>query len=203
MHKKRIRQSPKLPAGERRGQLLEAAHELFLKQGYRATTIDQIAKEAGLTKGAVYFHFATKEDILMAFVQEIIDGHQAALGSLAGRRLAPAQLLLELHRIDCQMPLPEARRNLTLLAEVIMIPRFRKKINTAYERSVEAMADCLDPAYGRTRGERLRMIELVHALYDGINFAGLIHPEIGNFHRQVETFAKATCPQTKRNRKKQ
>ncbi len=57
--KKRIRQSPKRPAGERRDQLLRAAHELFLRQGYRATSTDEIARRAGLTKGAFYFHFAS------------------------------------------------------------------------------------------------------------------------------------------------
>ena len=51
--RKRIRQSPKLPAGERREQLLKAAQELFLKYGYQATSIEEIARSAGVTKNPI------------------------------------------------------------------------------------------------------------------------------------------------------
>ncbi len=199
--RKRIKQSPKLPAEERREQLLLAAHELFAKQGYRATGTDEIAKRAGLTKGALYFHFASKEEILLAMVKEIIEGHSRTMDKLAGRRLTPAELLVELRQIDCQMPMPEARRNLHLIAEVIQIPRVLKVINAAYERSVRQLAECLDPAYGRTLEERRRLVELLHALYDGINFAGMIHPQLGDLDRQVETLARLTKKTRKRERK--
>ena len=199
--RKRIKQSPKLPAEERREQLLLAAHELFAKKGYRATGTDEIAKKAGLTKGALYFHFASKEEILLAMVKEIIGGHARTMEILAGRKLTPAGLLMELRQIDCKMPMPEARRNLQLIAEVIQVPRVLKLINAAYERSVLQMAECLDPAYGRTIGERRRLVELIHALYDGINFAGLIHPQLGDLDRQVETLAKLTTKTARRKRK--
>ena len=44
--------------------LLAAAQKLFVSQGFRQTTVDQIAKSAKLTKGAVYFHFESKTEIL-------------------------------------------------------------------------------------------------------------------------------------------
>lgn len=47
---------------------MEVAKELFLKQGYENTTLDEIAKQSGFTKGAIYHHFKSKEELLEAFV---------------------------------------------------------------------------------------------------------------------------------------
>lgn len=46
-----------------RTQILEAALDLFSRQGYRATSVRDIASEAGLSTGNVYHHFADKESI--------------------------------------------------------------------------------------------------------------------------------------------
>jgi AcrR family transcriptional regulator len=48
-----------------RAQLTEAADRLFRRQGYGATTLEQIADEAGVTKGAVYSNYASKEDLFL------------------------------------------------------------------------------------------------------------------------------------------
>jgi AcrR family transcriptional regulator len=50
--------------------ILNSAIGLFVRNGYRATTIDQIAAKAGLTKGAIYFYFKTKEAILVTLLEQ-------------------------------------------------------------------------------------------------------------------------------------
>lgn len=45
--------------------ILACAIDLFVRDGYRATTVDAIAAKAGLTKGAVYFYFKTKDSIVL------------------------------------------------------------------------------------------------------------------------------------------
>jgi AcrR family transcriptional regulator len=54
---------------ERREQILEAAVRLWTGHGFEATTLDAIAREAGIAKGTVYLYFATKEDLLAAAVE--------------------------------------------------------------------------------------------------------------------------------------
>lgn len=49
--------------------VLLAAEELFVRQGYRSTTVDQISAAAGLTKGAIYFHFEDKASVLLALIE--------------------------------------------------------------------------------------------------------------------------------------
>jgi AcrR family transcriptional regulator len=49
-----------------RSLLLDAAEEVFAEKGFTTATLDDIAYAAGYTKGAIYKHFATKEDLFLA-----------------------------------------------------------------------------------------------------------------------------------------
>ena len=53
-----------------KAELLRAANRLFLKNGFVATSLAEIAEEAGLTKGAVYSNFASKEDLFLAVLED-------------------------------------------------------------------------------------------------------------------------------------
>ncbi|MCA9128180.1 MAG: TetR/AcrR family transcriptional regulator [Planctomycetales bacterium] len=53
-------------AADSRGNLVQAATELMRKQGYVATTVDQICAEAGVTKGAFFHHFKSKQELAAA-----------------------------------------------------------------------------------------------------------------------------------------
>lgn len=53
-----------------RSQLLDAAAKLFCKQGVGRTSLDDIATSAGVTRGAVYWHFKNKDNILEALWEE-------------------------------------------------------------------------------------------------------------------------------------
>jgi AcrR family transcriptional regulator len=54
---------------DRIGELLDAALRVFAKQGYRKTRLDDIADEAGVTKGTIYHYFDTKEALLLRVVE--------------------------------------------------------------------------------------------------------------------------------------
>src|SRR2546430_10679884 len=53
-----------------RKSLLRAAVDCFARLGYQGTTIDRIARDAGVTKGAVYYHFRDKEQLLFEAVKD-------------------------------------------------------------------------------------------------------------------------------------
>jgi AcrR family transcriptional regulator len=50
-----------MPAGERRAAILDAAMNVFADRGYHASSIDEIAREAGVSKALIYEHFASKQ----------------------------------------------------------------------------------------------------------------------------------------------
>jgi AcrR family transcriptional regulator len=56
-----------------RDELLEAALRVFARRGYGQAGVDEIAAEAGYSKGALYWHFSGKEELLMALLEERID----------------------------------------------------------------------------------------------------------------------------------
>ena len=58
-------------------QVLAAALKLFVSRGYTATSIDDIAKEAGLTKGAVYFYFKGKSALILELLVQSGELYQA------------------------------------------------------------------------------------------------------------------------------
>ena len=49
-----------------RSLLLDAAEEVFAEKGFTPASLDDIARAAGYTKGAIYKHFSTKEDLFLA-----------------------------------------------------------------------------------------------------------------------------------------
>src|SRR6266496_1923487 len=60
---------PKIsPAHEqhRRDQILAAATACFARQGYHATSMDDVVRESGLSVGAIYTYFSSKEDLFVA-----------------------------------------------------------------------------------------------------------------------------------------
>ena len=56
-----------------RSAIISAALELFAKKGFSATTADEIAKKAKVSKGLIFSHFLTKENILLAILDDEID----------------------------------------------------------------------------------------------------------------------------------
>ena len=56
-----------------RAELLDAAERLFSEQGFHATSVDQVADDAGYTKGAVYSNFVSKEDLFFAVYERRVD----------------------------------------------------------------------------------------------------------------------------------
>ncbi|MDN7131741.1 TetR family transcriptional regulator [Halomonas sp. MC140] len=61
----------KAEAEATREALLHAAEEVFFAKGVARTSLEQIARHAGLTRGAVYWHFKNKGDLFMALVEQV------------------------------------------------------------------------------------------------------------------------------------
>ena len=81
-----------------RTRLLDAAEALVNRQGFAASSVEQIIEEAGVTKGTFFYHFKTKNDLARALIDRFAAGDQEVLRSSMGRaeKLAddPLQQLL-------------------------------------------------------------------------------------------------------------
>jgi AcrR family transcriptional regulator len=67
--------------------ILDAAEVLFRKQGFAATTLDEIAAAADVSVGSVYVHFTTKAGLYLALVERALDLNEAAMAQVAAAGL--------------------------------------------------------------------------------------------------------------------
>ncbi len=81
---------------ERAEQILTAARQCFLENGYFATKMDAIARESGLSKGGVYFHFDSKRDIFRALVQEEYDTTMSFIDNVLSSDQPVSSMFIEL-----------------------------------------------------------------------------------------------------------
>jgi AcrR family transcriptional regulator len=89
--RRRPKGSPAL-ASERREHLVRLAADLFAKKGFQATTVREIADEAGILSGSLYHHFDSKEsivdEILSVFFEELMTSYRAAIDEASTPREA-------------------------------------------------------------------------------------------------------------------
>jgi AcrR family transcriptional regulator len=86
---------PRMPRGQRRAQLLDAASQVFASKGYHAAAMDEIAELAGVSKPVLYQHFPSKLDLYLALLDlscerllEVVEGALASTDDNADRVVA-------------------------------------------------------------------------------------------------------------------
>lgn len=98
---------------ERRAQILEAAITVFAEHGIHQATMDEVARKSGLSKGAVYLHYKSKDALISALMRSMflleLKSLRAAVsgpGTATERIMTMARALgRELERLSVAMPL--------------------------------------------------------------------------------------------------
>ena len=175
--------APRAAPETRREEILEAALACFAARGYHESTVDDIAARAGLSKGAVYWHFEGKREVFLALLELIVEqGMEALEGVIEGADSAREAL----HRISRagmlaarESRLIEASTEFT--AHAIRDSEFRDLLRRLYERGLELVGGQLQ--LGIDRGEfrpfDVRALAVVIlASIDGLFLYALMLPEI-------------------------
>ena len=106
--------------------IIKAAASIFEEDGYTAAPLSGITKRATVTKGALYFHFASKRELAQAVVGEAANTLQTLLGEARRRRGAalPLQILIDLsHAVVGRLAAdPVLRAGLRLGADSELFP---------------------------------------------------------------------------------
>jgi AcrR family transcriptional regulator len=79
---------------ERPAEIVEAALQVFAEKGFAAAKLDEIARRAGVSKGAVYLYFETKEDIFRAVVVRAIAPNVGEIRAIIAGQTGPLPQLL-------------------------------------------------------------------------------------------------------------
>src|SRR3954470_22257672 len=78
----------------RPGEIVDAALEVFVEKGFAAARLDDIAKQAGVSKGALYLYFETKTDLFGAVVRETVAPNIEAVAAVLETFPGPVWQLL-------------------------------------------------------------------------------------------------------------
>jgi len=102
------------PGEDREELILDAAYRLLARFGYRKMTVEDIAREAGIGKGTVYLHFASKEEVVLSHVDHLVRPLFAKLDAIAAEdvsaadRLRAMLILRVMFRFDAASPYSES-----------------------------------------------------------------------------------------------
>ena len=134
----------------RREQILAAARRCFLRDGFHATSMQDLFAEAGLSSGAVYSYFASKDDVIVAIAEENMRGVTEMIHAIATQQPARpvgavlADVMDVLHTKDTQDGLgkltvivwSEALRNPSLAARfTAMVTQLRANLAEGIRQS--------------------------------------------------------------------
>ena len=138
-----------------RQRLLAEAQRLFRERGYAATSLEQIAEAAEVTKGAIYGHFASKEDLLLGAIEAGRDTTPEYVTMLNDESRPLRERLAEFsHAVAVEHPgdVAELAMFLEFFAALLRAPDALQRYSSGLERQLRAMAgtDSEEPAAGTT-----------------------------------------------------
>lgn len=156
---------PKL-VEERRGQIVRAAVKLFSEDGYYTTTIQQIAKQAGISTGLIYQYFRDKDDILFLSLKMVLDTYEHEIPTQIKGLTDPVERLCVSVWAYCHIV--DRLREATVLAyrstkslradRRILIKDAETRTNRLIEKSLET---CVEGGYMRAINEYMLSYQLV------------------------------------------
>jgi AcrR family transcriptional regulator len=184
------RRKPKGDKRERtRAALLEAARELIRDRGYERTTLEQVAKRAGMTTGAIYGNFRNRDELFIALGQT----YWAPIRP----KIKPNATLAEAMRAIAKATLasveertPAAVGRLTGLAYTLKNPELRSRVHDITKSSYEVGAEWLrtfEPRELPMSPDRL--VRVLHALIEGLVMQRILTPGLCPDEVFYEAFA--------------
>lgn len=163
-----------LPEQARRDQILTAARSCFIQRGFHPTRMEDIASTAGLSKGGIYFHFQSKQEVFDALVQEEFERSMAVLRSVSESKapVAEKMQILGRHYLEYFSGAPDAPRFFIVMGEMALrdeaVARRLLEMQTTY---IERIAGLIEQGVAESV---LRPVDskvvaaLLKALLDGV-----------------------------------
>jgi AcrR family transcriptional regulator len=180
------RTKPRLSREEKkamtRQKLLDAAAAVFARKGFNGASLDDVAEEAGLTKGAVYSNFASKDDLIETLLEDRLDVPQLGIAGAVDPDATQAEQAQQ--AASLMMSQAEQNRDIYLLAVEFSIYLARnpeRRTPGKHRQAVQQMADFMQ-ARAREHGHELPLpaYDLAFALFalgQGIILDLLVNPE--------------------------
>jgi AcrR family transcriptional regulator len=139
-------------SSDTREAILDATDRLLARGGFRQVTMEDIGREAGVSRRTVYMYFPTKQDVGLSSIDRVVEGAQQRLREIAAGGGDPADILRDiliervLFRVES---IRDYRQSLDELFEAVR-PAYMERRRRHFAREAEIIAGVL--AAGRERG---------------------------------------------------
>ncbi len=148
-----------------RAALLDAAHALFVERGYAGTSTPEICAAAGLTRGALYHHWADKRELLRQLLAREASAVSAAIDAASAGANSPAEALLLGADAYLDAMVQRGRTRLLLLdGPAVLGPSEMAELDMAH--AAGALSLGLQQALRREPGFTAALSRLVSAAFD-------------------------------------
>lgn len=157
-------------------QILSAAESLFARQGYDSTTIDQIARAAGLTKGAVYYFFKSKAELFCLIVDQGIGYIEKECRAMLEARRSTREIAQDVISFYVNMSYDNASIFLILFGRRSADPDVR----VLFDERVRRLLDCIRGIFqSGMDGGLLRPVDagILARMFAGLIYGLLALPE--------------------------
>ena len=150
---------------EARSRILDAANKVFAERGYHEATMEDIAKRLGVSKGAIYLYFSSKEDLFEAMCKSAPQAFKEILYSSFGNEVNPIQSATEFFDKMLKMSASNPGLSFEILSEASRNPSLKRILKQNHQEYEEVLTNFL--AEGRKRrivGDNLDLRPLANAL---------------------------------------
>src|SRR6202043_3069783 len=152
---------PRETAIDSRQEILRTAARLFQQRGYDATSMNDVAAALKLSKGGLYHHFQSKDEILFEIMNHAMEITQERVLDPVRRIQDPAERLRALIRLHIEVVLSPQDREITVMLHENhpLPPTLRKRINSRkkdYIHFVESLITEVQKAEGQKETQRTR-----------------------------------------------
>jgi AcrR family transcriptional regulator len=136
-----------LPEHKRRDEILAAARSLFVERGYGPTKMSDIAARANLSKGGVYFHFVSKDEVFEALVEDQFERSMGAIRELTAGAEVTSQMFAAMGQYfysQFQADSDAARFFVVMGEMALRSESLRKKLVELQQRYWQAIAEMIE-----------------------------------------------------------
>ncbi len=192
-------------------QVLEGARAVFLARGFEGASVDEIARNAGISKATLYRHFPDKETLFQAVIAEECRRQAALHPEICHAGLSLREFLINLAKESIEFGLGEFGRGIyrIAVAESARFPQIGESFyRTGFKRNRNRLAPALaaavargelmevDPDYAANVFFSICKSDIFHRRFFGIDPDPTEAEIDAHAHRSVETFLRAFAPRT-------
>lgn len=180
---------------ERRPQIVEAALQVFLRKGYRKATMPDVAREAGLSIGGVYWYFKSKDEIVMDILGQVFQSDLDDLNQLLSSDAPTAERVRTYvaqyvkHYDDYSWLDPVG---IQFYAESAHDPKVRKFIREYLSHYREALETLIEQGirrgeFRRVAGRSLDVANSILGLEEGLSMLAVADPQNVRWKESFQT----------------